>query len=351
MSPLGPVAVGVRGTSLTRTDRERLKHPLVGMVILFSVNYESPEQLIRLCSDIHALRDPPLLIAVDHEGGRVQRFREGFTRLPPMRRLGELWDCDVLLSCRVAMSLGYVMAAELRAHGVDMTFAPVLDVDHGRSSVIGDRALHSDARVVSMLAAHLTHGLLLAGMANCGKHFPGHGWAEADSHVALPMDTRSRTDILKSDAAPYLWLGPMLAGVMPAHVVYPQIDQQPAGFSRHWINNVLRDVIGFTGAVFSDDLLMAGAGGAGSVAERAAASLDAGCDFALVCNDTAAMDQVLGSVNWKRSAPFDARLARLQPRGDAPTMSELRDTDLYHNAREDILALADELSIGHSAPG
>jgi beta-N-acetylhexosaminidase len=306
------------------------------MVILFSANYESPEQLIRLCSDIHALRDPPLLIAVDHEGGRVQRFREGFTRLPPMRRLGDLWDRDVLLACRVAASLGYVMAAELRSHGIDMTFAPVLDVDHGRSSVIGDRALHSDARVVSMLAAHLTHGLLLAGMANCGKHFPGHGWAEADSHVALPVDTRSRTDILKSDAAPYRWLGPMLAGVMPAHVVYPQIDQQPAGFSRHWIQKVLRGQLGFTGAVFSDDLLMAGAGVAGSVVERAAAALDAGCDFALVCNDTAAMDQVLGAVKWVRSAAFDGRLARLQPQGNALSMGELVDTDLYRNARRDL---------------
>ncbi len=345
MSPLGPVAVGVRGTLLTRTDRERLVHPLVGMVILFSANYESPEQLIRLCSDIHALRDPPLLIAVDHEGGRVQRFREGFTRLPPMRRLGDLWDRDVLLACRVAASLGYVMAAELRAHGVDMTFAPVLDVDHGRSSVIGDRALHSDARVVSMLAAHLTHGLLLAGMANCGKHFPGHGWAEADSHVALPVDTRSRTDILKSDAAPYRWLGPMLAGVMPAHVVYPQIDQQPAGFSRHWIQKVLRGQLGFTGAVFSDDLLMAGAGVAGSVVERAAAALDAGCDFALVCNDTAAMDQVLGAVKWVRSAAFDGRLARLQPQGNALSMGELVDTDLYRNARRDLAEAEKSVSV------
>jgi len=345
MSPLGPVAVGVQGTSLTRTDRERLAHPLVGMVILFSANYESPEQLIGLCSDIHALRDPPLLIAVDHEGGRVQRFREGFTRLPPMRRLGDLWDRDVLLACRVAASLGYVMAAELRAHGVDMTFAPVLDVDHGRSSVIGDRALHSDARVVSMLAAHLTHGLLLAGMANCGKHFPGHSWAEADSHVALPMDTRSRTDILKSDAAPYQWLGPMLAGVMPAHVVYPQIDQQPAGFSRHWIQKVLRGQLGFTGAVFSDDLLMAGAGVAGSVVERAAAALDAGCDFALVCNDTAAMDQVLGAVKWVRSAAFDGRLARLQPQGNALSMGELVDTDLYRNARRDLAEAEKSVSV------
>ena len=336
MSPLGPVAVGVEGKSLTAADRERLAHPLVGIVILFSANYESPEQLTDLCHDIHALRAPPLLIAVDHEGGRVQRFREGFTRLPPMRRLGELWDRDVLLACRVAASLGYLMGAELRAHDVDMTFAPVLDVDHGRSTVIGDRAFHSDSRVVSMLAAHLTHGLLIAGMANCGKHFPGHGWAEADSHVTHPVDDRDRGEILKNDAAPYRWLGPMLAGVMPAHIVYTQIDQQPAGFSRKWIEKVLRGQLGFTGAVFSDDLLMAGAGLAGGVTERAAAALDAGCDFALVCNDTAAMDQVLGALTWKRTAALDARFARLQPRGPAATLVELRASDVYQSARRDL---------------
>ena len=341
MSSLGPVSIGVQGASLTAIDRERLGHPLVGMVILFSANYETPEQLIRLCRDIHALRDPPLLIAVDHEGGRVQRFRDGFTHLPPMRRLGELWDRDVLLACRVAASLGYVLGAELRAHGVDMTFAPVLDIHHGRSAVIGDRALHCDARVVSMLAAHLIHGLLIAGMANCGKHFPGHGWAEADSHIALPVDGRDRRDILENDAAPYRWLGPMLAGVMPAHVVYTQVDSQPAGFSRHWIHKVLRSELGFTGAAFSDDLLMAGAGAAGSVEERAAAALDAGCDFVLVCNDTAAMDQVLDAVKWKRSAAFDARLDRLQPRGKASTMAELADNDLYRSARRDLDKVAE----------
>ncbi len=338
MSLPGPVVVGVQGEVLTAADRERLAHPLVGMVILFSANYESPEQLIQLCSDIHALRDPPLLIAVDHEGGRVQRFREGFTRLPAMRRLGELWDRDVLLACRVAASLGYVMAAELRAHGVDLTFAPVLDIDHGRSTVVGDRALHSDPRVVSLLAAHLTHGLLLAGMANCGKHFPGHGWVEADSHVALPVDSRARNEILSQDVAPYRWLGPMLAGVMPAHVVYPQIDQQPAGFSRQWIK-LLRDDLGFTGAVFSDDLLMAGAGAAGSVAERAMAALDAGCDFALVCNDTGAMDQALGATKWNRTAAFDARIARLQPRGAALSMADLRSSEMYLCAQRDIRSL------------
>ena len=339
MSQLGPIAVGVSGTALTAADRERLAHPLTGIVILFSANYESPEQLIRLCADIHAVRDAPLLIAVDHEGGRVQRFRDGFTRLPPMRRLGELWDRDVLLACRVAASLGYVMAAELRAHGVDMTFAPVLDIDHRRSTVIGDRALHSDPRVVSMLAAHLTHGLLLAGMANCGKHFPGHGWAQADSHVALPIDDRARNDILK-EAVSYRWLGPMLAGVMPAHIVYPQIDKQPAGFSRRWIK-LLRAEFDFSGAVFSDDLLMAGAGTAGSVADRAAAALDAGCDFALVCNDNAAMEQVLDAVKWERNAAFEQRLARLQPRGVAPTMAAVGDTDLYRNAKRDLVELAE----------
>src|SRR5215207_78851 len=195
MTALGPVGIGVRGASLTAADRERLGHPLVGLVTLFSANFESPQQLVRLCDEIHALRDAPLLIAVDHEGGRVQRFRDGFTRLPPMRWLGELWDRDVLLACRVATSLGYVMAAELRAHGVDLTFAPVLDIDHGRSAVIGDRALHSDPRVVAMLASHLTHGLLLAGMANCAKHFPGHGWANADTHTELAVDTRASAEI------------------------------------------------------------------------------------------------------------------------------------------------------------
>lgn len=338
MIPLGPVAIGVEAKSLTSADCERLKHPLVGMVILFSFNYESPEQLVSLCDEIHALRDPPLLIAVDHEGGRVQRFREGFTRLPSMRRLGELWDRDVLFACRVAASLGYVMAAELRAHGVDLTFAPVLDIDHGRSAVIGDRALHSDPRVVAMLASHLMHGLLLAGMANCAKHFPGHGWTDADSHVAQPVDTRPRELILDIDAAPYRWLSPMLAGVMPAHVVYSQIDERPAGFSKHWIHKVLRQKLGFSGAVFSDDLLMAGAREAGSVAERAAAAFKAGCDFALVCNDVAAMDEVLGVVQWQRSAEFNARLARLVPRGPRPSMSELRRTDMYRNAMNDVQA-------------
>lgn len=338
---LGPVAVGVKGLSLDKADHQRLAHPLAGIVVLFAYNYESPSQLSELCNEIHSLRDPPLLIAVDHEGGRVQRFRNGFTRLPPMRRLGDLWDRDALLACRLAASAGYVLAAELRAHGVDFSFAPVLDVDHERSAVIGDRALHSDPRVVAMLASHLTHGMLLAGMANCAKHFPGHGWADADSHVAMPTDARSRQQIV-ADAAPYRWLGAMLAGVMPAHVVYSRVDSKPAGFSSKWIKQILRREFSFTGAVFSDDLLMAGASSAGTVGDRAAAALAAGCDFALVCNDLPAMDQVLESLKWKRSAQFDARLTRLLPRGAPMSMPELRVDDTYRAALEDV----DRLSRG-----
>jgi len=334
----GPVVVGVEGKRLTARDRERLLHPLTGMVILFSANYESPEQLVELTAEIHALRDPPLLIAVDHEGGRVQRFRRGFTHLPPMRRLGELWDRDVLLACRVAASAGYVLAAELRAHGVDFSFTPVLDLDWGRSGVIGDRAFHSDPRVVTMLAAHFTHGLALAGMANCGKHFPGHGWAEADSHVALPRDERSPGELLAADAAPYRWLGVQLSAVMPAHVVYASVDGAPAGFSRSWID-LLRSELGFAGAVFSDDLLMEGAAAHGGVVQRAEAALAAGCDLVLVCNDLDAMNEVLAGLAWRSTPEFEQRYARLVPRGASPRMTQLRELELYRVAADDLAGL------------
>jgi beta-N-acetylhexosaminidase len=311
----------------------------VGLVILFSVNFESPEQLLQLTEEIHALRQPPLLIAVDHEGGRVQRFRTGFTHLPSMRALGKLWDRDVLQACRVAASTGYVLAAELRAHGVDLSFAPVLDLDWGRSEVIGDRAFHSDARVVSMLAAHLIHGLAMAGMANCGKHFPGHGWAIADSHVAIPQDERPLKKLLEADAAPYRWLGPQLTAVMPAHVVYAGAEAVPAGFSPEWLRRLRKD-FGFAGAVFSDDLLMAGASGQGTVSQRAAAAVDAGCDLVLVCNDLDAMDKVLRELQWRQSREFDQRVARLRPRGSALSGRELPETEVYQVAKADLKLLA-----------
>ncbi len=322
----GPVIVDLAGPRLTAAERERLHHPLVGGVILFARSFGSPAQLRALCGEIHALREPPLLIAVDHEGGRVQRFRDSFTPVPPMARLGRLWDADPLLACRAALSTGYVIGAELRAHGVDLSFTPVLDLDWGRSGVIGDRALHADPRVVAMLAGRLNHGLALAGMANCGKHFPGHGWARADSHHELPVDERTLAQILDQDAAPYGWLGVGLSAVMPAHVVYPQVDAAPAGFSARWIGGVLRGELGFAGAVFSDDLSMAGAGVAGGALARAQAALAAGCDFILVCNDAAASDEVLAGLHWEPGQHFEQRLARLRPpalpRGIDPTATE-----------------------------
>jgi beta-N-acetylhexosaminidase len=335
---LGPVVIDVEGTQLTERERERLRHSLVGMVILFARNFHSPAQLAELTREIHALRDPPLLIAVDHEGGRVQRFRSGFTLIPAMAELGRLWDRDVLGACRTAVSTGYVLAAELRAHGVDFTFAPVLDINWNRSGVIGDRSLHADPRVVAMLANHLCHGLLLAGMANCGKHFPGHGWPAADSHHAIPIDERPLKDILAADAAPYGCLGASLTSVMPAHVVYATVDRMPATFSRRWIEETLRNELGFSGIVFSDDLSMQGARVAGGLLESAQAAIDAGCDMILVCNDSAAADQVLDGLRWQRSATFDQRLARLLPRGDALDAEQLARDAAYRNASADVEA-------------
>ena len=336
----GPLVVDLAGTTLAAAERERLAHPLVGMVILFARNFASPEQLQALCEEIHTLRSPPLLVAVDHEGGRVQRFRVGpFTALPPMAELGRLWERDVLLACRVAVSAGYVMGAELRAHGVDLTFAPVLDLAWGNSAVIGDRALHGDPRVVAMLANHLCHGLALAGMANCGKHFPGHGWARADSHVAVPVDERGRDEILRTDVAPYRWLGGSLAGVMPAHVVYPAVDSMPAGFSHRWLKQVLRQEIGFAGAIFSDDLSMAGASVAGDTVRRVQTALDAGCDYVLVCNDPRGADEVLDQICWQRTDEFEERASRVAPRGPAPTMEQLTASAQYRAARADLDAV------------
>ncbi len=307
----GPVVVDVAGSALDDAERARLLHPLVGGVILFARNFESRGQVARLCDEIHALRRPKLLVCVDHEGGRVQRFRKGFTALPPMRELGRAWDEDVLGACRRATEIGRTIGAELRAVGVDLSFTPVLDLDWGRSAVIGDRALHSDPRVVAMLARSLTHGLLLAGMANCGKHFPGHGWASADSHLALPVDERGLATVLEHDAAPYGWLGETLLAVMPAHVVYPEVDPAPAGFSRRWVRDILRRKLGFDGLVFSDDLVMEGAAVAGDIVARAQAALGAGCDMVLVCNRPDLADELLARLEWREPARFARRLGAL----------------------------------------
>ena len=240
MSEHAPVIIDVAGLSLSADDRRRLAHPLVGGMILFGRNWESREQVAALCAEIKDVRED-LLISVDHEGGRVQRFRtDGFTHLPPMRSLGELWMKDALAATNAATATGYVLGAELRACGIDLSFTPVLDLDYGESSVIGDRAFHRDPRVVTMLAKSVMHGLLQAGMANCGKHFPGHGFVKADSHVEIPVDKRSLKAILADDACPYGWLSTTLTSVMPAHVIYPEVDSLPAGFSGRWLQAVLR---------------------------------------------------------------------------------------------------------------
>ena len=290
MNPHAPLIIDIAGTVLSKVDRQRLQHPLVGGLILFARNWQSREQLTDLCASIKRLRSD-LLICVDHEGGRVQRFKtDGFTHLPPMRVLGDLWMKDAMLATNAATACGYVLGAELRACGVDLSFTPVLDLDYGESSVIGDRAFHRDSRVTALLAKSLMHGLLQSGMANCGKHFPGHGFVKADSHTDIPVDNRSLKKIMADDAAPYTWLNSSLASVMPAHVIYPKVDTRPAGFSKPWLEDILRQQCRFSGAVFSDDLSMAAArmidGKLVSYSEAAITALSAGCDLVLLCNQS-----------------------------------------------------------------
>lgn len=335
--PLGPVMLDVAGTELTESEREVLRHPRVGGVILFSRNFASREQVAALCEEIHALRDPPLLISVDHEGGRIQRFREGFTALPSMRTLGRAWARDANTAGRAATAVGFVLAAELRAVGVDFSFAPVLDLDHGPSGVIGDRAFHRDAAVVSTLAKSLVHGLALAGMKNCGKHFPGHGFAHGDSHYEVPIDERELDAILAEDAAPYGWIGsPALSAVMPAHVIYPRVDPNPAGFSPFWLREILRKRMRFDGVIFSDDLCMAGACVVGEVEVRAKAALDAGCDMVLVCNDSPMAQRVLSAPDLRIDADSARRIAGLLP------ATELPDSATLEAARREVQALVAE---------
>ena len=342
-----PLIIDIAGTQLTEADARRLAHPLVGGMILFARNWASRAQLSALAADIKRLR-PDLLICVDHEGGRVQRFRtDGFTHLPPMRALGELWMQDAMRAQDAASACGYVLAAELRACGVDFSFTPVLDLDWGPSGVIGDRAFHADARVVTMLAKSLTHGLLRAGMAHCGKHFPGHGFTAADSHTDAPRDTRSLKAILQVDAAPYGWLGSTLTAVMPAHVIYPKVDSRPAGFSARWLQAILRGRLGFGGAIVSDDLSMEGArridGRTLTPTEAVLAALDAGCDLALLCNQSLGNGSVIDdtidglaqaqlSGRWQPRPASEARRLALLPAAPAADWDTLMRTPDYLRA-------------------
>ena len=340
-----PVVLDIAGTALDADDRRRLAHPLTGGLILFARNWVNRAQLTALTAEIKAIR-PDLLVCVDHEGGRVQRFRnDGFTHLPPMAALGTLWMRDAMAATNAATAAGYVLGAELRACGVDLSFTPVLDLAHGGSSVIGDRAFHRDARVATLLAKSLMHGLLQAGMANCGKHFPGHGFVKADSHLALPVDKRSLEAILADDAKPYEWLSTSLASVMPAHVIYPKVDTAPAGFSARWLRHILRGDLGFQGAIFSDDLSMEGAKVAGSTLDGALAALGAGCDMVLLCNQSLdggqAVDGLIAGLaaaaadgRWQPDGDSEARRLALLPLTPPLPWDELMHEPAYQHALE-----------------
>jgi beta-N-acetylhexosaminidase len=354
MSEHAPVILDVAGLSLSSEDRRRLAHPLVGGMILFGRNWESREQLAALCAEIKDVRGD-LLVCVDHEGGRVQRFRtDGFTHLPPMRRFGELWMKDgkgregsgAMKAMAAATAAGYVLGAELRVCGVDFSFTPVLDLDFGASSVIGDRSFHRDSRIVTLLARSLMQGLLQAGVANCGKHFPGHGFVKADSHLEIPVDNRGLKAILQDDAIPYEWLATTLTSVMPAHVIYSKVDPLPAGFSSRWLNEILRGQLQFQGAIFSDDLSMAGArkiqGRDVSFTEAAIAALQAGCDMVLLCNESVnsdggrSIDEMLDSLSesqqsgdWQPSEASEHRRLALLPCGHASSWDALMTEPRY----------------------
>ncbi|MCT9809414.1 beta-N-acetylhexosaminidase [Acidovorax sp. Be4] len=358
MTEHAPLIIDIAGTELTPADRVRLAHPLVGGMILFARNWQDRAQLLALTAEIKAVRDD-LLICVDHEGGRVQRFRtDGFTHLPPMRAFGQMWMDDgqgakrregsgAMRAMDAATAAGYVLGCELRACGVDFSFTPVLDLDWGESGVIGDRAFHADPRVVAALAKSLMHGLLQAGMANCGKHFPGHGFVKADSHTDMPVDSRGLQAILAGDAAPYPWLASVLTSVMPAHVIYPKVDKRPAGFSAKWLQDILRGRLRFDGAIFSDDLSMEAArrlnGKTLSFTDAAIEALNAGCDMALLCNqslgDGLALDGLLDGLQtaleqgrWTPSLDSESRRLALLPETLPQSWEELMLQPAYRNA-------------------
>jgi beta-N-acetylhexosaminidase len=347
MTQHAPLIIDIAGLTLSKQDRQRLKHPLVGGIILFARNWQNRSQLTGLCAEIKKVRKD-LLICVDHEGGRVQRFKtDGFTHLPTMRTLGNLWMKDAMKATNAATACGYILASELRACGVDFSFTPVLDLDFGESSVIGDRSFHRDPRVAALLAKSLMYGLLQSGMANCGKHFPGHGFVKADSHTDIPFDKRSLKAILADDAAPYNWLSGSLTSVMPAHVIYPKVDSRPAGFSSKWLGDILRGQCGFTGAIFSDDLSMEAArlidDKRVSYTEAAVTALNAGCDMVLLCNQSVdggeAVDELINGMveavvkeQWLPCEASDLRRLALLPTTPAPEWDALMVQPSYMQA-------------------
>ena len=330
---LGPLMVDVAGLELTPEDRDVLRHPLVGSVILFTRNYASSEQLSRLVADIHAVRSPALIVGVDQEGGRVQRFRPGFSALPPLRRIGHEFDLDARHGLTLARSMGWLMAAEIRAHGIDLSFAPCVDLDYGVSEVIGDRAFHAKPEAVAQLALAYMAGMKDAGMAATAKHFPGHGAVVADSHQSLPVDRRDWQG-LADDVLPYRRLiANALPGVMVAHVMFPAEDAAPASLSRRWIQNALREELRFEGAVFTDDLSMGGAAEFGDIVARAEAALAAGCDVLPVCNNRASVAKLLDELDHEIQPSSHLRLVRMRGKA-SPGPDELYAGEPWRASRE-----------------
>lgn len=345
---LGPIMLDLRGPTLKADEIDLLKHPLVGGVILFARNYESVDQLQILTAAIHALRDPRLLIAVDHEGGRVQRFREGFTHLPPCHLIGECFEQNQVQGLQLAEEAGWLMAAELSAVGVDFSFAPVLDLYKGISEVIGDRAFHSDPETAAVLGRRYMQGMSRAGMAAVGKHFPGHGSVKEDSHTSIPVDPRRYEDLAMEDMISFQRLiNAGLAAIMPAHVIYPDVDDKPAGFSEIWLNKILRRQLGFKGTIFSDDISMAGAGVAGDYLDRTRLALKAGCDMVLICNQQKEAIRVLQDLEHQPDPTSHVRLIRMHGRGKT-SMSELKARDDWQMLAKKITAMDinPELNLG-----
>jgi beta-N-acetylhexosaminidase len=333
---LGPLMLDVEGTVLSAQERERIAHPGVGGVILFARNIQDTDQVRALIAAMREVR-PELIVAVDQEGGRVQRVKKGVTLLPPLARLGRWWDENPVQAMQGAREWGWLMAAEMLALGFDISFAPVLDLNVGRSRVIGDRAFHGTPQAVVALARSYIAGMHEAGMAATGKHFPGHGWVEADSHHAIPVDERGEADIRAQDLQTFAQLARDLDAVMPAHVIYQQVDAQPAGFSRYWLQQVLRSELRFEGVIFSDDLTMEGASVAGGYGERAAAALAAGCDMVLVCNNPAGAQTVLEYLDQHPASVDQARLQRMRARR-RQDLATLIASDRYQTIQTDMQA-------------
>jgi beta-N-acetylhexosaminidase len=345
---LGSIMMDLRGATLENDEREYLQHPLVGGVIFFSRNYESPEQIAALSKEIHALREPRLLIAVDHEGGRVQRFQDGFTKLPALQLIGDRYNKDKKAGLKLAEKAAWLMAVELRAVDIDFSFAPVLDVCKGASQVIGDRSFHKNPECVAELSQSYMHGMRRAGMAAVGKHFPGHGAVKEDSHYAIPFDRRRYEDIQMDDMVSFERLiHAGLAAVMPAHVIFPEVDDKPAGFSSVWLRNILRQQLEFQGVIFSDDISMAGAEAMGGYVDRAHCALDAGCDMVLLCNNQPAAIDVLDNLKVTPNPASQSRLIRMHGKNEYDFASMKHD-EKWQVASEEIsgLVVEPELALG-----